>query len=99
MLTARQAQVLRVIEAGIANTGASPSYREIAERCRISSMSQVSAMIDALEARGFVRRLGEPGAPRALEVIKPQTQLNTDYQRGFQDGVEAMRRKLSEPGE
>ncbi len=89
MLTGRQAAVLRLIEETIAENGRSPSYREMGAQLGILSPSGVYKIVLALEERGFIRRTGTGGAARSIEVIKPQSHLNPEYLRGFQDGIEA----------
>lgn len=87
MLTARQAEVLEKIEAGIAEHGRSPSYREMMTALDMISPSQVFRIVKALERRGFIRRTEYTA--RSIEVIRPQTHLNASYLRGYQDGYGA----------
>jgi SOS-response transcriptional repressor LexA len=87
MLTERQQKVLDCIERLFAETGRSPSYREIAVETEIYSTGLVFNAVKALEERNFVRRVGRRGASRALEVIKPQTYLNPEYNRGLKEGL------------
>ncbi len=93
MLTIRQAETLAAIEASIADAGISPSYDELAVAIGAKSKSQVKRIIDTLVDRGFIQLNGSKGAARAIEVIKPQTRLNPDYDRGYQDGAEALVRE------
>jgi SOS-response transcriptional repressor LexA len=88
MLTARQAQVLDLIEQGIARNGVAPSYREMAAQLGVLSISNIFKQVQALEERGFVEK-GERSSHRSLKVIRPQTHLNPEYHRGFKDGYEA----------
>ncbi len=87
MLTAKQAEILELIEAGIAEHGVPPSYRELAAAADLASASRVFKIIESLEQRGFIRRTAKTA--RSLEVIKPQTHLNAEYLRGYQDGYAA----------
>ncbi len=89
MLTAKQAEVLHLIEAAIAETGRAPSYREIAAQLNVLAISSIHRSVVALEERGFIQRTGPTGASRSIQVLKPQTHLNPEYMRGFQDGFEA----------
>lgn len=89
MLTAKQAEVLNLIEAAIAEHGRAPSYREIAAQLNVLAVSSIHRSVVALEERGFITRTGPNGAARSIQVLKPQTHLNPEYQRGFQDGFEA----------
>lgn len=93
MLTKRQAEMLAFIEEKIAENGVSPSYREISEGLKMASTSQVFKIIDVLVERNFLKKLGGPGCARRLQVIKPQTHLNPEYIRGYQDGLEAGRQE------
>ena len=93
MLTEKQAEVLHLIEAAIAETGRAPSYREIAAQLNVLAVSSIHRTVLALEERGFILRTGPMGASRCIQVIKPQTHLNPEYQRGFQDGFAAGSRR------
>lgn len=70
-LTTRQSQVLDVVSRAIEQKGFPPSVREIAEAVGLSSPSSVKHQLDALEAKGYIRRF--PGLPRALEVMERGT--------------------------
>lgn len=70
MLTQRQKNVLTFIRdyqkrAG----GVTPSRREIAAGVNLKSVGNIVEVIDALEERGFIRRLA--GRARAIEILKP----------------------------
>jgi SOS-response transcriptional repressor LexA len=93
MLTSKQARVLELIEAGIAETGGAPTYREIAAMLGSNSISNIYNIVKALEARGFVERIGVEHGHRQIKVIRPQTHLNPEYLRGYQDGYEAGKAK------
>ena len=46
-----------------------PSFDEMRRALRLNSNSSVQRLIEALEERGFIRRL--PNRARAIEVLKP----------------------------
>jgi repressor LexA len=96
MLTDRQKEMLAYIEERIARTGQSPTYREMEADLHMASPGVVHRAIERLVDRGFLRRL--PMRARGLEVIKPQTHLNPEYQRGLQEGLR-LRQAGEEDGE
>lgn len=65
-LTARQRQVLEIIEQHMQARGYPPSVREIGEAVGLTSPSTVHAHLAALQRRGYLRR--DPTKPRAIEV-------------------------------
>ncbi len=65
-LTARQRQILDVIEANMRERGYPPSVREIGEAVGLTSPSTVHSHLASLERMGFLRR--DPTKPRAMEV-------------------------------
>ena len=72
MLTRKQHELLRYIEAKLGETGVSPSFEEMKDALELRSKSGVHRLISALEERGFIRRL--PNRARALEIVKlPET--------------------------
>ncbi|MCY3878490.1 MAG: transcriptional repressor LexA [Rhodobacteraceae bacterium] len=68
MLTKRQLALLEIIDQKIQEYGYSPSYEEMKEEMNLKSKSGVHRLIQALEERGFLRRL--ENRARALEVLK-----------------------------
>ena len=68
MLTRKQHELLRYIEAKLGETGVSPSFEEMKDALELRSKSGVHRLISALEERGFIRRL--PNRARALEIVK-----------------------------
>jgi len=73
MLTAKQRELLLLIDKRLKQDGISPSFDEMREALDLKSKSGVHRLISALEERGFIRRL--PNRARALEVVKlPETQ-------------------------
>ena len=65
-LTARQREVLEIIEQHMRDRGYPPSVREIGDAVGLTSPSTVHAHLAALQRRGYLRR--DPTKPRALEV-------------------------------
>jgi repressor LexA len=65
-LTARQREVLEIIERHMRERGYPPSVREIGEAVGLTSPSTVHAHLAALQRRGYLRR--DPTKPRAIEV-------------------------------
>jgi repressor LexA len=65
-LTARQREVLEVIQKYLSERGYPPSVREIGEAVGLTSPSTVHAHLNALQRRGYLRR--DPTKPRAIEV-------------------------------
>jgi repressor LexA len=65
-LTARQREVLEIIEKHMRDHGYPPSVREIGEAVGLTSPSTVHAHLNALQKRGYLRR--DPTKPRAIEV-------------------------------
>lgn len=57
-LTDRQREVLEVILTGVEREGRFPSMREIARSLRLSSPATIFQHLEALEAKGFLRRAG-----------------------------------------
>lgn len=68
MLTRKQHELIRYIQAKLEETGVSPSFEEMKEALDLKSKSGVHRLISALEERGFIRRL--PNRARALEVLR-----------------------------
>jgi repressor LexA len=66
LLTARQRQILDVIELNMRERGYPPSVREIGEAVGLTSPSTVHNHLATLERLGYLRR--DPTKPRALEV-------------------------------
>ena len=66
-LTARQRQVYDFITRIIRDKGYAPSIQEIAARFKIASKNGVFRHLEALQRKGYIRRLGR----RAIEVLSP----------------------------
>ncbi|MFJ8856325.1 LexA family protein [Streptomyces sp. NPDC102437] len=58
VLSSRQEAILSAIRDWIAETGESPSVRQIGERVGLSSTSSVAYQLGRLEARGLISRTG-----------------------------------------
>ena len=68
MLTPKQHKLLVFIDGFIKETGHSPSFEEMKAAIGLKSKSGVHALLNALEERGFIRKL--PHKARALEVLR-----------------------------
>jgi len=68
MLTAKQQQLLLFIHGRLTNDGISPSFDEMKDALGLKSKSGIHRLINALEERGFIKRL--TNRARALEVVK-----------------------------
>ena len=68
MLTRKQHELIRFIQARLEESGVSPSFEEMKDALDLKSKSGVHRLISALEERGFIRRL--PNRARALEVLR-----------------------------
>ena len=82
MLTPKQHNLLVYIDNFIKETGHSPSFEEMKEAVGLKSKSGIHALINALEERGFIRKLAHKA--RALEVLKmpqPPRELPHRFQR------------------
>lgn len=72
MLTDRMHQVLMFIDRYINLHGKAPSYEEISGGTTVGNKSRVFILINALEERGFIKRL--KNRARAIEVLRvPET--------------------------
>ena len=65
-LTARQREILEMIERHMRDRGYPPSVREIGEAVGLTSPSTVHNHLSSLQRLGFLRR--DPTKPRAIEV-------------------------------
>lgn len=68
MLTLKQQELLSFIQTRLEEGGVSPSFEEMKDALDLRSKSGIHRLINALEERGFIRRL--PNRARALEVLK-----------------------------
>lgn len=88
-LTTRQARILDTIRASVSERGYPPTMREIGEAVGLTSTSSVKHQLQALEAKGCLRR--DPNLPRAIDVIVPQGEMSAA-------GLEAAASRFLEPG-
>ncbi|GAA5032684.1 transcriptional repressor LexA [Terrabacter aeriphilus] len=79
-LTVRQRKVLEVIRNSVDRRGYPPSMREIGDAVGLASPSSVSHQLNALVAKGYLRR--DPNRPRALEVVSPDATAEQVGYRG-----------------
>ena len=75
-LTPRQVRILAAIKSAMDDRGYPPSMREIGEAAGLASPSSVKYQLEALEAKGWIRR--DPSRGRALEVLSPEDRQFTD---------------------
>lgn len=68
MLTEKQRELLLFINERLNERGVSPSYDEMKEALSLRSKSGIHRLINALEERGFIRRMKHRA--RALEVVR-----------------------------
>ncbi|MBN2753170.1 MAG: transcriptional repressor LexA [Rhodospirillaceae bacterium] len=68
MLTAKQRNLLLLIDSHLKHHGIVPSFDEMKDALGLRSKSGVHRLISSLEERGYIRRL--PHRARALEIIK-----------------------------
>lgn len=68
-LTPRQKQILTAIREALEDRGYPPTMREIGRAVGLSSPSSVKHQLEAMEAKGVIRR--DPARPRALEIVEP----------------------------
>jgi repressor LexA len=67
-LTARQMQLLQIIEDSLTKRGYVPTLQEMAHAMRIASLHGVKRHLAALERKGYIRRF--PGRRRAIEIMQ-----------------------------
>lgn len=70
-LTARQSEILDLIEQAIANTGFPPTRAEIAEALGFKSANAAEDHLRALEKKGYISLT--PGASRGIRLIRGAT--------------------------
>ena len=70
MLTRKQMKLFDLIETGMHENGVAPSYDELRQTLGLASKSSIHSMMNALEARGYIRRLRYKA--RAIEILKPR---------------------------
>ena len=86
MLTKKQKNLLLFINKKLRSSGISPSYEEMKASLNLKSKSGIHRLINALEERGFIKRLAHKA--RALEVVKlPETASANDIYNTFSPSV------------
>src|SRR5215475_2438314 len=68
MLTRKQYELLRFIHERLKEAGVPPSFDEMKAALDLRSKSGIHRLINALEERGFIRRMAHRA--RAIEVIR-----------------------------
>lgn len=66
-MTQKQAKLLRFIKNHIDDKGYSPSYSEMQEALNLTSKSEISRLVNALEEKGFIYR--HPFRARSIELV------------------------------
>jgi len=74
-LTDRQAQVLDAVARMMRERGCCPTIREIGERVGLRSSCTVQRHLEALERKGYLRRV--PGKARRIELIGDWSDANS----------------------
>ena len=82
MLTKKQNELLIYIHQNLRETGVAPSYEEMKDALDLRSKSGIHRLINALEERGFIRRLAHRA--RAIEIIKLPTSSTINPKGNFQ---------------
>ncbi|MFO0704680.1 MAG: transcriptional repressor LexA [Candidatus Andersenbacteria bacterium] len=75
-LTKKQRLVLDFVTSFLKRKGYSPSYREIAQHFRLSSVATVHQHVQTLQDKGFLQSEGKDGQYRSLE---PSTVRRPEY--------------------
>jgi repressor LexA len=82
-LTDRQREILDFIKAEMRRKGYPPTVRDIGLAVGLSSSSTVHSHLNALEAKGLIKR--DPSKPRALEVIGHDRETVVTSMRGVRE--------------
>ncbi len=72
----RQSQILDFIKQHIQTTGGAPTLREIAEAIGVSSLATVHEHLEALEAKGLIKR--KAGKVRTIELTQVTEEFSSD---------------------
>lgn len=72
----RQSQILDFIKQHIQSTGSAPTLREIAEAIGVSSLATVHEHLEALEAKGLIKR--KSGKVRTIDLTRAQEDYSSD---------------------
>lgn len=85
MLTRKQIELLKLIQARMDADGIAPSFDEMKDALDLRSKSGIHRLITALEERGFIRRLAHRA--RAIEVLKlPEALMKPGFEARVIDG-------------
>ena len=74
MLTVKQSKLFNYLSETLKETKVSPSYEEMKIALGLNSKSGIHRLINALEERGFIKRLHNKA--RAIQIIKNQDEEN-----------------------
>ena len=85
MLTKKQNELLIFIQQNLRETGIAPSYEEMKDALDLRSKSGIHRLINALEERGFIRRLAHRA--RAIEIIRFPNASNINSASGFKPEI------------
>lgn len=87
-MTRKQSDCLRFIARYIEANNQPPSIAEIMVACALKSKSGAARLVDALEERGFIRRLKYRA--RSIQIIDPgEVKLNAEIFRLVSDYAKA----------
>ena len=89
-LTARQAEVLRTIQAVQQRLGVPPTIRELGAALGITSSNGVSDALKMLERKGYLRRL--KGSARGIVIVARGAEPEVRLQAAAQSALMALRR-------
>ena len=96
MLTRKQLDLLKFIDARMRRDGVPPSFDEMKDALDLRSKSGIHRLITALEERGFIRRLVHKA--RAIEIVKlPEALESGQKPRGFEPKVIEGDRPAAQP--
>ena len=79
--TKKQQELLSFIDGFIKGNGYGPSYREVMRALGYKSVSTVAAHVDALIAKGYLRK-GDDYSARSIEVVASGRELSEE-ERGL----------------
>lgn len=89
----KQQELLSFIDGFIKGNGYGPSYREVMRALGYKSVSTVATHVDALTAKGYLRK-GDDYSARSIEIVKKSDA--PEWQKGFLAWSEAA--ELDEAG-
>jgi repressor LexA len=91
-LTARQRNIVQVIEDSIQRYGYAPTLREIGEAVGLASTSSVSHQLSRLAKKGYLSRdAGRPRTAVVLPMADPAMEPDTDHANGDTGGQRVAR--------